>query len=239
MWKLSGVSCLKTRISKSYQYKVHASELTIKRLPSAWEVPMIEKGRDFFSPILGSIKKLSLPLLERWEKLSLRERRLSGILLLLGGIYLISTLLTSELLDPYEEAVSDEKTLKEELSKANQLSKHLHQIQSSIKERAHLLSSDNSGFSLISYLEQEARHSQISTSVSQMTPRNLPSEGGYPSEMVSLHLEKVDLAHVLIFIARIQRAPHLLRITHISIERRFDQHDLLDVRLDVQSIQPS
>jgi len=177
--------------------------------------------------------------MEKWEKLTPRERVLSSILLLLGAIYLVSLLITTLFLDPYEEAVSEDASLKEEIKKATRMSTHLRQIQASINKRSHLLSSDNSGFSLISYLEQEARHSQISKSVSQMTPRNLPSEGGYPSVMVSLHLEKVDLAHVLIFIARIQRAPHLLRITHISLERRFDQHDLLDVRLDVQSIQPS
>ena len=200
---------------------------------------MTERPLSIFSPIIAPIKKYSIPIRERWEKLTSRERSLLGILLTLLALYLISTLLTSLFLDPYEEAISDEVTLKEEVQKASQISSHLRQIQSSINERSHLLSSDNAGFSLISYLEQEARHSQISTSVSQMTPRNLPSEGGYPSVMVSLHLEKVDLAHVLIFIARIQRAPHLLRITHISLERRFDQHDLLDVRIDVQSIQPS
>jgi len=200
---------------------------------------MTERSMAFFSPLFDFIQKYSIPLRERWEKMSPREKRLSSILLLLGVIYLMSTLLTTLFLDPYEEALSEEAILKKEVNKANQMSAHLKQIQSSINERSHLLSSDNAGFSLISYLEQEARHSQISASVSQMTPRNLPSEGGYPSVMVSLHLEKVDLAHILIFIARIQRAPHLLRITHISLERRFDQHDLLDVRLDVQSIQPS
>ncbi len=200
---------------------------------------MTERSLAFFSPLLASVKRYSIPLRERWEKMSSRERRLSSILLILGALYLASTLLTSFFLDPYEEAVSEEATLRMEVKKANQMSARLQQIQSTINKRSHLLSSDNAGFSLISYLEQEAKHSRISTSVSQMTPRNLPSEGGYPSVMVSLHLEKVDLAHTLIFIARIQRAPHLLRITHISLERRFDQHDLLDVRIDVQSIQPS
>jgi general secretion pathway protein M len=200
---------------------------------------MTKQSLALFSPIFDLIKKYSIPLRERWEKMTTREKRLTFIFLLLAGLYLVSTLLTTLFLDPYEAALSEEATLKEQVKKSNQMAAHLRQIQSSINERSHLLSSDNAGFSLISYLEQEARHSQISTSVSQMTPRNLPSEGGYPSVMVSLHLERVDLAHVLIFIARIQRAPHLLRITHISLERRFDQHDLLDVRLDVQSIQPS
>jgi len=200
---------------------------------------MTKRSLDFLSPLLDLIKKYSIPLRERWEKMTPRERTLSSTLLLLAGLYLVSSLLTTLFWNPYEEALSEEAALKKDVKKAKQMSDNLRQIQASINERSHLLSSDNAGFSLISYLEQEARHSQISKSVSQMTPRNLPSEGGYPSVMVTLHLEKVDLAHVLIFIARIQRAPHLLRITHISLDRRFDQHDLLDVQLDVQSIQPS
>jgi general secretion pathway protein M len=200
---------------------------------------MTKRSLDFLSPLLDLIKKYSIPLRERWEKMTPRERTLSSTLLLLAGLYLVSSLLTTLFWNPYEEALSEEAALKKDVKKAQQMSDNLRQIQASINERSHLLSSDNAGFSLISYLEQEARHSQISKSVSQMTPRNLPSEGGYPSVMVTLHLEKVDLAHVLIFIARIQRAPHLLRITHISLDRRFDQHDLLDVQLDVQSIQPS
>ncbi len=200
---------------------------------------MIERGRMALTRFRSAPGQLFLPAIDRWEKLTLREKRLTVILAVLAGLYLVTTLVESFILDPYEEASARKKALEKELVQASRMATSIRGIQKTIQERSSLLGSDNAGFSLISFLEQEARHSRISTSVSQMTPRNLPAEGGYPSVMVSLHLEKVDLAHVLIFIARIQRAPHLLRITHISIERRFDQHDLLDVRLDVQSIQPS
>ncbi|MHB1285504.1 MAG: type II secretion system protein GspM [Leptospirales bacterium] len=176
---------------------------------------------------------------DRWETLSLRERRLIGTLGAILSLYLFWAGIETVLLDPYHQFLSEEQSLKSDILTAQSLVQEIRQSQEEIQKRSLRLTRDRSGFSLISYLEQEADQTHIRSSITQMTPRSLPPEENYHSTLVSIRIEKVDLPHILVFLARLQRSPHLIRISHLTIERRFDQHRLLDVRLDVQSIQAS
>jgi hypothetical protein len=177
--------------------------------------------------------------LDRWNHLSDRERKLISILFTILALYLGQKTVDLLFVSPYERYYAEEESLKSDILLAQALSQEIRKSQDEIRSRSLRLAQDRSGFSLISYLEQEAAQSRIRSSITQMTPRTLPSEGGYHSVLVSLRIENVDLPHVLFFLARIERSPHLLRITRLTMERRFDHHRLLDVHLDVQSIQSS
>lgn len=179
------------------------------------------------------------PLRDRWESLSLREKRLIGLLAAILSVYLFWFGIETVLMDPYRQFRSEEQSLRSDILTAQSLVQEIRQSQEEIRKRSLRLAQDQSGFSLISYLEQEANRTHIRSSITQMTPRSLPPEENYHSILVSIRIEKVDLPHILVFLARLERSPHLIRITHLSIERRFDQHRLLDVHLDVQSIQSS
>ena len=179
------------------------------------------------------------PLKDRWESLSLREKKLIGILAAILSVYLFWFGIETVLMDPYRQFRSEEQSLRSDILTAQSLVQEIRQSQEEIRKRSLRLAQDQSGFSLISYLEQEANRTHIRSSITQMTPRALPPEENYHSILVSIRIEKVDLPHILVFLARLERSRHLIRITHLSIERRFDQHRLLDVHLDVQSIQSS
>lgn len=179
------------------------------------------------------------PLKERWDALSLREKRLIEILGAILSVYLLWLWLQAALIDPYHQFLAEEQSLRSDILTAQSLVQEIHQSQEEIRKRSQRLARDQAGFSLISYLEQEADRTHIRSSITQMTPRSLPPEGSYHSTLVSLRIEKVDLPHILVFLARLERSRHLIRITRLTIERRFDQHRLLDVHLDVQSIQSS
>ena len=179
------------------------------------------------------------PLKDRWESLSLREKKLIGILAAILSVYLFWFGIETVLMDPYRQFRSEEQSLSSDILTAQSLVQEIRQSQEEIRKRSLRLAQDQSGFSLISYLEQEANRTHIRSSITQMTPRALPPEENYHSILVSIRIEKVDLPHILVFLARLERSRHLIRITHLSIERRFDQHRLLDVHLDVQSIQSS
>ena len=179
------------------------------------------------------------PLKERWDALSLREKRLIEILGAILSVYLLWLWLQVALIDPYHQFLAEEQSLRSDILTAQSLVQEIHQSQEEIRKRSQRLARDQAGFSLISYLEQEADRTHIRSSITQMTPRSLPPEGSYHSTLVSLRIEKVDLPHILVFLARLERSRHLIRIIRLTIERRFDQHRLLDVHLDVQSIQSS
>ncbi|MHB8421464.1 MAG: type II secretion system protein GspM [Leptospirales bacterium] len=179
------------------------------------------------------------PLKERWDILSMREKRLIEALGAILSVYLLWLWLQAALIGPYHQFLSEEQSLNSDILTAQSLVQEIRQSQEDIRKRSQKLARDQTGFSLISYLEQEADRTHIRSSITQMTPRSLPPEGTYHSTLVSLRIEKVDLPHILVFLARLERSRHLIRITRLTIERRFDQHRLLDVHLDVQSIQSS
>jgi general secretion pathway protein M len=72
-----------------------------------------------------------------------------------------------------------------------------------------------------------------------MTPRNLPSEGAYRIGMVSMRIDSVDLPRAVFFLARLERSPHFIRITRLSMKRRFNDHSKLDLQIDVEAVQPA
>ena len=176
---------------------------------------------------------------ERWNRLTDREKRLLSVLGTVLALYAGQKTVDILFVAPYERYHAEEESLRSDILLAQTLAQEIRRNQDEIRTRTLRLVQDRAGFSLISYLEQEATQARIRSSITQMTPRTLPPEGGYHSVLVSLRIENVDLPHVLFFLARIERSPHLLRITRLTMERRFDHHRLLDVRLDVQSIQSS
>lgn len=179
------------------------------------------------------------PLKLKWDQLNQRERRLLSLLGGILGLYIFQLLVQTTLVSPYQRYRDEEHSLRSDILQAITLSREIRQSQQVIQERSRTLAEDQAGFSLISYLEQEADRTHIRSSITQMTPRSLPPDGNYHTTLVSLRIEKVDLPHILLFLARLERSRHLIRIAHVTIERRFDQHRLLDVRIDVQSIQPT
>jgi general secretion pathway protein M len=179
------------------------------------------------------------PLKLKWDQLNQRERRLLALLGGILGLYIFQLLVQATLVSPYQRYRDEEHSLRSDILQAITLSREIRQSQQIIQERSRTLAEDHAGFSLISYLEQEADRTHIRSAITQMTPRSLPPDGNYHTTLVSLRIEKVDLPHILLFLARLERSRHLIRITHVTIERRFDKHRLLDVRIDVQSIQPT
>ncbi len=194
---------------------------------------------DWKSALGGFGNRHILPLKIKWEQLSRRERRLVSVLGAILALYLFQVSVETFLVVPYQQYRDEESSLRSDIFQALALSREIRQSQEKIQERSRTLAEDRGGFSLISYLEQEANRTHIRSSVTQMTPRSLPPDGNYHTTLVSIRIEKVDLPHILVFLARLERSRHLIRITRITLERRFDQHRLLDVRIDVQSIQSS
>ncbi len=175
----------------------------------------------------------------QWERLSERERRLVRILLsLLFGLGLW-TAVTSLFWDPYMAKRDEIESLKAEMLKVEALSQEIESTREMIDAQSRRLGREERGFSLIAYLEEEADHAHIRPLVTRMTPRNLPPEGAYRISMVSMKIDSVDLPHAVFFLARLERSPHFIRITRLSMKRRFNDHSKLDLEIDVEAVQPA
>lgn len=174
-----------------------------------------------------------------WERLTERERRLVHLLVTLLAGLALWTGVDSLFWDPYMAKRDEIEALKAEMLKVEGLSQEIQSTRALINAQTQRLGREERGFSLIAYLEEEADHAHIREKVTRMTPRNLPSEGAYRIGMVSMRIDSVDLPRAVFFLARLERSPHFIRITRLSMKRRFNDHSKLDLQIDVEAVQPA
>ncbi|MCL4485025.1 MAG: type II secretion system protein GspM [Nitrospirae bacterium] len=195
------------------------------------------------SGLLRALSRKADPWIHRlrlaWERLTERERRLVHLLATLLAGLALWTAVTALFWDPYLAKREEIEGLKSEMLKVLGLSQEIQSTRALINAQTRKLGQEERGFSLIAYLEEEADHAHIRSQVSRMTPRNLPSEGAYRIGMVSMKIDSVDLPHAVFFLARLERSPHFIRITRLSMKRRFNDHSKLDLQIDVEAVQPT
>lgn len=185
-----------------------------------------------FDPILDRYRKFH-------ERLSKREQRLLQALFSLVLAVGLWSAVSGLFWDPYIQKKDELEGLKTDMLDVQTLSDEIRKTRSLISAQSQRLGREERGFSLISYLEEEADHARIKPLITQMTPRTLTPEGPYQIRMVSMRIDGVDLPHAVFFLARLERSPHFIRITRLSMKRRFNNHAKLDVQLDVEAVQPS
>ncbi len=189
--------------------------------------------------LLGDADPLIRRIRVQWERFSERERRLVRLLLSLVAGLALWTAVTSLFWDPYMAKKDEIEALKAEMLKVLALSQEIGSTRELILAQSRRLGQEERGFSLIAYLEEEADRAHIRPLVTRMTPRNLPPEGAYRIGMVSMKIDSVDLPHAVFFLARLERSPHFIRITRLSMKRRFNDHSKLDLEIDVEAVQPA
>ena len=195
--------------------------------------------RESNQKVQAHVDRLLRPLRVAHERLTPREKKLVRLLLsLVGGIVLWQGV-TLVFWDPYQAREAELADLRSETLKVATLAREIESSRALIQAQAQRLAREERGFSLISTLEEEADKAHIKSRITRMTPRTLPPEGSYRIAMVSLEIDSVDLPHALVFLARIQRSPHFIRVTRLSMKRRFNDHSKIDLSLDVEAVQPS
>lgn len=93
-----------------------------------------------------------------------------------------------------------------------------------------------SGFSPLSFLEENAAKNRIKNKIAfirPLTPQEHQSR--FREVPVEVKVEKVTLAQITPFLSALENGPHPLRIKRLSMKTRFSNPDLLDVTFLVLS----
>ena len=192
---------------------------------------------------MNKVTRLLAPVLDRYlrfrERLTKREQRLLQTFFSLLFAVGVWSAISGLFWEPYLQKKEELEALTTDMLKVQTLAEEIRKTRSLISAQSLRLGQEERGFSLISYLEEEADRAHIKSLITQMTPRTLPREGSYQIRMVSLRIDSIDLPHAIFFLARLERSPHFIRITRLSMKRRFNNHSKLDVQIDVEAVQPS
>lgn len=91
------------------------------------------------------------------------------------------------------------------------------------------------GSSILSHLEAQAQRLNVKNHIVQMKPMQGQSTRNYKESVVEIKMEKVSLALLVRFLHQVENSTELLRIKELRIRPRFDNPNLLDVRIQVSS----
>ena len=181
--------------------------------------------------ISGARKKIGIDRLEKREKLIL----LFGIFFVTGFIVLQAIVL------PYMEA---RKTMTRSLSRneselvgielLRQEYLDLKSRQGDIEKR---LAERTPGFSLFSFLEEQAAATKVKNRVTYMKPTANEIDEGFNESIVEMKMERVTLDQLVAFLVKIESEEKIVSIQRISIQENGQEDGLLDSVLSIKTFE--
>jgi general secretion pathway protein M len=169
--------------------------------------------------------------------LARRERRLvlAGVALLaLVGLYLF-------LVEPLLNRRADLDRLIEqkqrEYAEVVKLADEYRQARGRLDELTARLSRAGREFQLLSFLEGLTVRNGVRDRISYMRPGQPAAVGRFREQTVEMRLERVTINDLTRFLVQLSEAPQGLRVKRLSVTRRYDDANRLDVVMQVAAYQ--
>jgi general secretion pathway protein M len=95
-----------------------------------------------------------------------------------------------------------------------------------------------SGFSILTELENLASTAEIKNNIESMESRTKPNNEYFRELAVDVRLVKITLKQLLQFLYSVEYSEKVLRVKKLHIEARYDNPDLLNAELEVSTFKP-
>lgn len=179
----------------------------------------------------GARKRIGIDRLEKREK----------YILLFGVFFVIGFIILQAMVLPYVEA---RQTMTRSLSRneselvdiqlLRQEYLELKSRQGDIEKR---LTERTPGFSLFSFLEEQAAATKVKNSVTYMKPSANEIDEGFNESIVEMKMERVTLDQLVAFLVKIESEEKIVSIQRISIQENGQEEGLLDTVLSIKTFE--
>lgn len=181
--------------------------------------------------ISSARKRIGIDRLEKREKYIL----LFGVFFVLGFIVLQAMVLPyidarqtmTRSLSRNERELVDIQLLRQEYLE-------LKSRQGDIEKR---LTERTPGFSLFSFLEEQAAATKVKNSVTYMKPSANEIDEGFNESIVEMKMERVTLDQLVAFLVKIESEEKIVSIQRISIQENGQEEGLLDTVLSIKTFE--
>jgi general secretion pathway protein M len=189
------------------------------------------KNSNLKEKLAAARKKLGLGRLEKREK----------YILLFGVIFVSGFVLFQTMLMPYLDARN---TMKRSLSRnegelvdIQMLRKEYLELKSRQGDIEKRLAERSPGFSLFSFLEEQAAAARVKDRVTYMKPTANEIDEGFNESIVEMKIEKVTLDQLVSFLLKIESAEKIVSVQRISIQESSQENGLLDTVLSIKTFE--
>ncbi len=164
--------------------------------------------------------------------LSQREQRVliaAGVFIVLMVLYLS----VDSVLQKYDKLADKIARKGEEIEKISRLRDQYMQAHRQLADIKAKLNQMERGFSMLSFIEDLAKKQGIREHIGSVKPKKVPLNESYEENIVELKMENISLPELVDFIYKIENSGHLLKVKRLRVKTRYDNHDLLNVTLQV------
>ena len=176
-------------------------------------------------------KKLGIDRLEK------RER----YILLFGVFFVTGFVVFQTMLMPYMEARNTmQRSLsrnESELADIELLRKEYLELKSRQGDIEKKLINRTPGFSLFSFLEEQAAVTNVKDRVTYMKPTANEIDEGFNESIVEMKMEKVTLDQLVSFLLKIESEEKIVSVQRISIQENGQEDGLLDTVLSIKTFE--
>lgn len=176
-------------------------------------------------------KKVGIDRLERREK----------IILLFGAFFVAGFIILQTVITPLVEA---RKTMTRSLTRnqselvdiqlLRQEYLELKSRQGDIEKR---LANRTPGFSLFSFLEEQAASTNVKDRVTYMKPSANEIDEGFNESIVEMKIERITLEQLVSFIKKVESEEKIVSIQRISIQENNQEEGLLDSVISIKTFE--
>jgi len=169
-------------------------------------------------------------------KISQRDR----LFLLAGGtfvvIFAVMQFMVLPLLDNRERLKKGITAREKALVEMKELQARYRDLHSKADTLVGKLADRSEGFSLFSFLEQNAAKTDIKKNIAYMKPSEMSDEGPFKEVYVEMKLQAVTLTQLVDFLKLVESPENIVALKRISIQENKQEKATLDVILQVVSL---
>ena len=182
--------------------------------------------------LFGGIRRKSG--IDRLEK---REK----IVLFSGVIFVIAFIVFQSMIIPYLDAretmVRSLKKNETELVDIQLLRKEYLALKSRQGDIEKRLANRAAGFSLFSFIEEQAAATRVKDQVTYMKPSSNEIDEGFNESIVEMKVEQVTLEQLVSFLRRVESEEKIVSVQRISIQESGQDDGLLDTVINIKTFE--
>ncbi|MDR3631685.1 MAG: type II secretion system protein GspM [Desulfocapsaceae bacterium] len=167
------------------------------------------------------------------QRLEQREKIFLGV----GVVFLLCFFLMQVVFFPYLDAKKRlAKSLKDKRSyavKIVQMQKEYRLLKGQAETTKGKLSEREPGFTLFSFLEEQATTAKVKEQIQYMKPSTTDQDGAEQKSLVEMKLQRISLDRLVGFLKLIESSKAMVIVKHISIQESSTDDNALDVVLQV------
>jgi general secretion pathway protein M len=170
------------------------------------------------------------PILEKtgWNRMAKREQIMVGSLITVLTGLLFFSLVFSPLLESRQRLQKSLLKKQVELQKIHELQNEYQSLQQQAGDTQQRLTKRPVGFTLFSFIEQQATAAGIRQHINYIKPSNVASDGPLHESRVDMKLQQITLENLVTFLQGVESPENVVSISRISVQEHGKGQGTLD-----------